>query len=285
LVVITGGVVAYAKLTEHAPIVAVPDVVDTDAFSAAAAVRKAGFEFTREVVDSRRPGGTILAQRPRSGEKLEQGSTVTLTVSNTRAIVPYVIGSSVDDAKAALARRGLTNTPTTPDYRDDVDAGTVTSTNPGAYLKMMKSEPVQLAVATDPHLKMRNVVGLDQGTATSQLQGDGLEVAVQTASSRSQPAGQVLKQSPSSGDTAVRGDTVTLTVSSGPKQVTVPALLDAHHDDAVSELEDRGFAVVVDTATVTSSDQVGIVLAQDPAGGQAPEGSTVTITVGVKAKK
>ena len=38
-------------------------------------------------------------------------------------------------------------------------------------------------------------------------------------------------------------------------------------------------------ADVTSSDQVDTVLAQDPVGGQASEGSTVTITVGVKAKK
>ena len=56
-------------------------------------------------------------------------------------------------------------------------------------------------------------------------------------------------------------------------------------DDAVSELEDRRFAVTVTTVTVTSSDQVDTVLAQSPAGGQAAEGSTVTITVGAKAKK
>jgi len=37
--------------------------------------------------------------------------------------------------------------------------------------------------------------------------------------------------------------------------------------------------------TVTSSDQVDTVLAHSPAGGQAAEGSTVTITVGAKAKK
>jgi beta-lactam-binding protein with PASTA domain len=53
-------------------------------------------------------------------------------------------------------------------------------------------------------------------------------------------------------------------------------------DDAVGELEDRGFAVVVDTVTATTGDQFDTVLAQDPAGGQAAEGSTVTVTVGVK---
>ena len=65
----------------------------------------------------------------------------------------------------------------------------------------------------------------------------------------------------------------------------MPAVVGSDRDDAVSELEDRGFAVTVTTVTVTSSDQVDTVLAQNPAGGQAAEGSTVTITVGVKASR
>src|SRR6185312_6810266 len=35
LLLVVGGAIAYAKLTEHAPIVKVPDVVDRDVFSAA----------------------------------------------------------------------------------------------------------------------------------------------------------------------------------------------------------------------------------------------------------
>ena len=285
LLLIVGGAVAYAKLTEHAPIVAVPDVVDQDVFGAIATMKDAGFEIAAVAADSPRPGGVILAQRPTNGAKLEQGSTITLTVSRTRATVPDVVNLAVDDARAALARRGLLNLTISYDYRGDVDPGTVMSSSPGAYLKATKNQPLALVVAADPHLTLRNVVGLDQATATSQLQNDGLEVAVQTASSKTQAVGQVLKASPGSGATVVRGDTVTLTVSSGPKAVNVPAIVTWDRDDAVSELEGRGFAVVVATAAVTSSSQVGTVLAQNPAGGQAPEGSTITITVGVKASK
>ncbi len=82
----------------------------------------------------------------------------------------------------------------------------------------------------------------------------------------------------------MRGDTITLTVSSGPKQVSVPAIVGWNRDDAVSELEDRGFAVTV-TGVAATGDQIDTVIAQDPAGGRAAEGSTVTITVGVKASK
>jgi len=107
-------------------------------------------------------------------------------------------------------------------------------------------------------------------------------VAVQTASSKTRPAGTVLKSSPGSGTTVARGDTITITVSSGPKQVNVRSTVGENSDAAVSDLEDAGFGVQVATAPVSSGRQDGVVLAQSPAGGTAPEGSTVTITVGTK---
>jgi serine/threonine-protein kinase len=282
LVLIVGGAIAYAKLTEHAPIVAVPDVVDRDVFSAASILGNAGFDVDSVAADSSRPGGTILDQDPTNGKKLEQGSTVTLTVSRVHATVPYVAGMSEGDARAALARKGFTNIKPTPDYRDDVDVGTVMRTNPGAGLQADKGAALEVAVAADPHLELRDVVGVDQGTATNLLQGDGLVVAVQTASSKTRPAGTVLRSSPGAGTTVVRGDTITLTVSSGPKQVSVDSMVGKSSDDAVSDLEDAGFAVQVATAPVSSGRQDDTVLAQSPAGGTAPEGSTVTITVGTR---
>jgi serine/threonine-protein kinase len=284
LVLVTGGIVAYVKLTEHPPMVAVPDVVDRDVFAAAAIIEQAGFDIDPRFVDTPRPGGIILEQRPNNGHKLEEGSAVVLTVSKTDAEVPDVATIDVEAAKAELRRRGFTNPVVTPDYRDDVEPGTVMGTSPAAYLRAKKADPLELVVATDPHVKVPNVVGLDQATATSQLQAVGLDVNVQTASSNSRPAGEVTKTSPGTDQTVVRGDTITLTVSSGPKQVNVPVVLHWDGDDAISEIEDRGFAVNVLTAVVTSGGDVDTVVAQDPPGGKAAEGSTITITVGVRKK-
>ncbi len=282
LLLVVGGAIAYAKLTEHAPMAKVPDVVDRDVFSAASILKSAGFEVDSVAADSARPGGTILDQDPGNGKKLEQGSTVRLTVSRTRATVPYVVTMGLGDAKVALAKRGFLNLTVTPDYRDDVDVGTVMRTNPGANLQADKSAAIEVVVAADPHVELRDVVGVDQRTATNLLQDDGLVVAVQTASSKTRPAGTVLKSSPGAGTTVVRGDTITITVSSGPKQVNVESTVGKSGDDAVSDLEDAGFAVQVATTPVSSGRQDGIVLAQSPAGGTAAEGSTVTVTVGAR---
>jgi eukaryotic-like serine/threonine-protein kinase len=284
LVLIVGGIVVYARLTEAPPTKAVPDVVDRDVFAAAGILKEAGFDLDSRVIDSPRPGGTILRQRPADGEMVEEGSTVVLTISKTDAEVPDVSTMDVETAKVELRKRGFSNFAVTPDYRADVDPGTVMSTTPVAFLRSRKTDPLELVVATDPHVKVPGVVGQDQASATSALQALGLDVAVKTASSSSAAVGVVTKTSPGIGDTVVRGDTITLTVSSGPKQVNVPIVLTWDRSDAISEIEDRGFLVNVVTVTVTNGDAVDTVLSQDPAGGKAAEGATITITVGVRKK-
>jgi eukaryotic-like serine/threonine-protein kinase len=284
LVLVVGGVVAYAKLSEHAPSVAVPDVVDRDVFTAAATMKQAGFEIEVTAVDSAQPGGIVVTQKPTNGQKLEQGSTVHFSVSSTSAVVPDVVHLDETAAMAALAAKGLSNVTVTDDYRGDIDPGTVVSASPAPFSKALKNQPLTLVVARDPHVTLPNLVGSDQAAAIQSLHDIGLEVAIQTSTSRSAPAGQVLKASPAVDAVVLRGSTVTLTVSTGPKLVTLPSKVTFDRDDAISDLEDRGFSVIV-TSAPSSSDQNGTVIAQNPPGGKVAEGSTVTITVGVQQSK
>ena len=90
--------------------------------------------------------------------------------------------------------------------------------------------------------------------------------------------------SPSPDRIVVRGTTVTLTISSGPRLLSVPYVVGESADDAMGALDDSGFAVAVTTMAV-SNDHVGDVVAQDPPGGRAAEGATVTITVGVRQSR
>jgi serine/threonine-protein kinase len=212
-----GGFVAYTKLMEHGPSVAVPDVVDRDIFSAIDTMRQAGLQIHLVRVTSALPPGQILSQRPSTGT-LEEGSAVTLTMSRIDAAVPDVVNLDQADARAALAKRGLTNVTITLAYRDDYDAGTVVSTKPAAYTRAYKSDPFVLVVAADPHVKVPNVVGHEQQAAVDELRGLGLDVTIATQTDRIVPVGIVLEQNPDPGSVAVRGDTVTVTVSSGPKR-------------------------------------------------------------------
>jgi serine/threonine-protein kinase len=276
---------AVVQLTGAGPSAPVPTVTEQDVFAAIANVKRAGFEVKVDERSSSRPGGLILDQRPTGGREVEQGSTVHLVVSSTHASVPDVVNEDLDTARVDLARRGLVKLNIADDYRSDVTPDTVTRTVPDAFARAMKADVLTVYVARDPHVTVPDVQGKNQQDAIDQLHGMGLEVAVATAPSRTQPAGTVIKNN-HVGDTLVRGDTVTITVSSGPRLVKLPTgIVGADRGDAVSALEDAGFVVAVVTTPVTQAAQDGVVLAANPAGGSAPEGSRVTLTVGLRTKK
>lgn len=67
----------------------------------------------------------------------------------------------------------------------------------------------------EPGITVPDVVGNDQATGTSTLEGAGFVVAVQTAYSASVPAGSIISQQPAGGAEAAEGSTVTITVSLG----------------------------------------------------------------------
>jgi serine/threonine-protein kinase len=76
----------------------------------------------------------------------------------------------------------------------------------------------------------------------------------------------------------VAGTQVRINVSSGPKQISVPAVISLPYEQAAAELERAGFKV---SKTDVESDQAkGIVTDQDPKGGTtAAQDSTVTLSV------
>ena len=94
-----------------------------------------------------------------------------------------------------------------------------------------------------------------------------------------QKKGLVCKQSATANSEIAKDTTVTLNLSTGPTQVTVPDVTGKTEDEARSELEGKGFNVEVESKESTSDDE-GTVLSQDPKGdSKAAKGATVTITV------
>jgi len=122
------------------------------------------------------------------------------------------------------------------------------------------------------------VVGLPFDQASSQLQNAGFAVA-RTDVASDQPKDTVVSQQPTG--VAAPGSTVKLSVSKGPKQSTVPDVTNQDEQSARSTLVASGFRVAVLQQDVTDPGLGGIVLSQSPTGGtKAPQGSTVTITIG-----
>jgi len=122
------------------------------------------------------------------------------------------------------------------------------------------------------------VIGLPFDQASRALRDQGFSVS-RTDVENDQAKGIVVDQSPSG--TASPGATVTLSVSKGPKQSTVPDVTSQDEGSARSTLESAGFKVKVQHQDVTDPGLDGIVLSQSPTPNtSAPQGSTVTIVVG-----
>src|SRR6266576_3105808 len=191
--------------------------------------------------------------------------------------VPNVIDLNVQLAKNKLIDHGFVPREKLS-FDDTVPKGVVFDQCPHPGTKVKKGSKVQINVSSGPQpVPVPNVVGqpFDQASATLQNAGFGVK---RTDVESDQPADTVVSQSPSS---AAPGATITLSVSKGPKQSTVPDVTGEDETSAKDELKAAGFKVQVQHQDVTDPSQNGIVISQTPDGGtQADHGSTVTIVVG-----
>jgi serine/threonine-protein kinase len=216
VLLIVAAIFAVFGLVAQPTQVAVPEVVDTDVFVAAASLRQSKLNPDIRFVDDPSPGGTVLAEQPASGKHVDENSTVVITVSRTTAPVPDVSGVDVDIARAKLAATGFGVVDVTYQDSEAAPPGTVLSSTPVSGVRADKTATLALVVAQDPYVKVPNVVRDTVSVAGDMLRWFGLVTHSSTESSRTVPAGQVISVSPAAGQTVKRGTMVTLKVSTGP---------------------------------------------------------------------
>ncbi|HKA97178.1 MAG TPA: Stk1 family PASTA domain-containing Ser/Thr kinase [Streptosporangiaceae bacterium] len=123
------------------------------------------------------------------------------------------------------------------------------------------------------------VNGLPVNQATQQVTKAGLVAKVVKEANPTVPKGTVISTSPANGSLVAKGTTVTLKVSNGPPQVTVPSVIHKPEPVARSTLEDKGFQVNEVTAQ-NSTAKPNTVVRQNPTGGTSVnKGATVTLFI------
>jgi hypothetical protein len=91
----------------------VPNVIGLQRAEAEQKLKAAGFQLAEPALarESREPRGTVIGQQPAGGERDRRGSTVRLTLAarpaETLIEVPNMALYTVEEARSALARRGL----------------------------------------------------------------------------------------------------------------------------------------------------------------------------------
>jgi eukaryotic-like serine/threonine-protein kinase len=245
-------------------------------------IRSDGF---RPVVDHHSSrtteAGLVYRQDPPAGETQQKGNPVHIWVSTglPKAEVPNLVGQQSTDAVAALTRLRLK--PDLHEVPSGKPTGEVTAQDPPPGTKLTVGEKVRVNVSKGPQpIAVPNVIGQPIQQASSVLQAAGFVVSTRFVDNN-EPANTVIDQTPSSGESAGKGSTVSLTVSNGPKTQAVPDVTSTDLASAEQTLRASGFKSTVVYQQVDDPSADGIVLDQDPKGGtQAKPKSTITLTVG-----
>lgn len=264
--------------------VKVPAVVGSDVATAKAALERAGFRIDRVERSSARKAGIVIGQSPAGGTKADKGSTVALTVSTGpgTAQVPSVADLTQAKARSKLEDAGF-EVRVRREFSADVEKGKAIGTEPAAGNEVERGATVTLIVSDGAEqVEVPGVVGKERADAESALRAAGFAVEVDEEESEDAEPGTVTAQTPGAGERASEGSTVKIVVATQPSEVAIPDTVGDDESAAIERLSGAGFRVRRTTVEVESDDEDGLVIEQDPAGGdKAKRGSTVTIGVGL----
>ncbi|MGE0028349.1 MAG: Stk1 family PASTA domain-containing Ser/Thr kinase [Thermoleophilia bacterium] len=161
-----------------------------------------------------------------------------------------------------------------------VDQGLVIDTDPPAGEQAHEGDTVILRVSAGPgDVAVPDVVDQSQSDATAALRQEEFTVNVEQEASDSTEEGRVIRQDPAGGTQAQKGSEVTIVVSTGPAQVSVPSLRGL--DQASAEQRIRSAGLEVGSVTFQPSQATeGTVISQDPgATAKVDPGTRVNIVI------
>jgi beta-lactam-binding protein with PASTA domain/predicted Ser/Thr protein kinase len=255
----------------------VPSVGGLSASTARLEVRNQGLtaKMGKPQFSARVAKGNVIAADPATGSRVSKGGTVLLIVSAGPHMipVPQVTGSTLATAQAALRHAGLIPGKVTDETSTTIQSGIVISTTPASGVSWPQNRPVLLVVSTGQPVP--DFVGQQKAVAEQWAQANSVSLNEVADAKSEQPAGTIIQQSVQPGSSFTAHEVITIDISNGPQMVNVPNVDGQQVSQATQALSQAGFQVKVD--------QVGplnTVFNYSPSG-QAPQGSTITIYVGL----
>ena len=279
---------ALQSTTKSNATVAVPDnLVNMTQQDAQAAVEAAGLVFTvdpKKVPSDTVAEGSVVETDPPSGTMVAPGSTVKAKISSgsDSVIVPdNLINMSPEEAKQAVEALGLVWQLSSDQVASDtVENGKIAQVNPSPGSKVKKGQTITGTVSSGTKsVAVPDLTGMTQDQAREALAAKGLKVgSVLTSDDASQREGLVLFSSPEAGTSVNKGESVSITLSSG--KVTIPDTIVGYDKSSVIAAL-QGLTLSVTVTEEYSEDQpAGTVIAVNPAeGSPVAQNSNVSLTV------
>lgn len=180
--------------------------------------------------------------------------------------LPDLIGVPIDEAQRALRALGLEPL-TFSEAVPDAPQGTVVSQSPGAGTVVLAGRSVSLGVSqASDAVRVPDLRGSTQEQAATLMSDMALAIGDVSFVFSELPEGQIVEQSPASGESLRPGATVDLVVSRGPDIAAkaVPDLTGMNIEAAKRRLQELGFTNVDTLAASVSFDEPFTVTDQAP---------------------
>ena len=212
------------------------------------------------------PAGTVVAQQPRAGNRVDPGSPMSLTIAVPAGIeMPRLIGLSKGTAWEIVKESGL--------RRGEVDkqasneaAGTVLEQMPKPGQLVERGTPVSLRVAAAIRIEVPDLHGLQELDAWALVEEFRLAPGGARAEVSEARAGTVVRQDPEAGATAQPGQRVRIWLAES-RRLRMPELIGMNESRAWAAVEKAG--LTPGRVREREADETpGTVIEQDPAPGQ-----------------
>ena len=213
------------------------------------------------------------------------GTMAVLNLTNPKEVaLPNLVGISKQEAEKELNSRKLVLEVKAEEYNSQYAEGYIISQDP-TYIdnyNVKEKSVVKVVVSKGTELtKVPKVVGLKKDEAVEALEDAKLKAEVKEETSKDVEEGYVIGQDVEKDKEVNAGDTITITVSigTGIKQVTVDSVIGKSEEDAKKTLKDAGLKIKV-SYDEDSTKNNGEVLKQSiEPDSVVDEGTTITITV------
>ncbi len=197
-------------------------------------------------------------------------------------IVPDLLGSTTEQARAIAESRGLLLVVGGEEENDDFAGNLICRQTPlpGSAVRTKSGITVFVSKGSQ-HIALPDFKGQGLSEATVRLSELGLRVGeVKSEENATINKDKIITTVPEAGAQVKKGDVITVVLSRGPEVVKVPRLIGKALSTAKRIVEDNGFVVGRVTWEVSTEFNVGIIMRQKPSAGEtAAKGSKIDLVV------
>ncbi len=199
--------------------------------------------------------------------------------STEQVAVPDVTTKSQTDATNALQTAGF-KVSVKNVANDTIPANQVFEQTPKGNTNADKGSTVEITVSSGiGDATVPDVVGRTQAAAESLLKTNNFIPEVKEAASDTVAKGTVISQSPSANAKATKNSVVTITVSTGAADVSIPNVVGLNAASASNQLGQAGFTVSTKSQANATVPAGNVISTNPTAGTKAAKGSSVEILV------